>query len=135
MYGNRGFGNSMSPPVKEGEEVEVSIEAVGEKGDGIAKVQGFVLFVPNTKTGDNVKVRVTRVLSKVGFADVIGQASGAAPAAAEAELLCLPPPRRAGEATPRSASAASAWERTTGSNCSTDASSPCRPSERLIYIA
>jgi predicted RNA-binding protein with TRAM domain len=36
-------------PVQEGEEYDVVIEAVGEKGDGIAKVKNFVLFVPGTK--------------------------------------------------------------------------------------
>ncbi|MBI4441434.1 TRAM domain-containing protein [Candidatus Woesearchaeota archaeon] len=61
-------------PVKQGDELQVTIEGVGEKGDGIAKVKGFVLFVPNTKQGDQVMVRVNRVLAKVGFAEVIGQA-------------------------------------------------------------
>jgi len=61
-------------PVKEGDELDVKIEAVGEKGDGIAKKQGFVLFVPNAKTGDEVRVRVTRVLRNAGFAEVIGGA-------------------------------------------------------------
>jgi predicted RNA-binding protein with TRAM domain len=60
-------------PVKVGEELDVKIEAVGDKGDGIAKVKGFVLFVPNTKEGDEVKVKVTRVLRKVGFAEVAGE--------------------------------------------------------------
>ena len=68
------FGRSFAP-VKVGEEVEVKIEAFGEKGDGIAKVKGFVLFVPDTKEGDEVKVRITRVLSKVGFAEVVGEGS------------------------------------------------------------
>ena len=54
----------------------MTIEAVGEKGDGVGKVKGFVLFVPNTKAGDNVRVKITRVLSKVGFAEVIGPATG-----------------------------------------------------------
>ena len=63
---------SFEAPVNVGEELDVKIEAVGEKGDGIAKQQGFVLFVPNTKEGDEVKIRVTRVLRKVGFAEVIG---------------------------------------------------------------
>ena len=36
-------------PVRVGEEVDVKIEAVGEKGDGIARVKGFVLFVPGVK--------------------------------------------------------------------------------------
>ncbi|MFC1728409.1 TRAM domain-containing protein [Nanoarchaeota archaeon] len=63
-------------PVKVGEEIDVKVEAVGEKGDGIAKVKGFVLFIPNVKEGDEVKVRITKVLRKVGFADVVGEASG-----------------------------------------------------------
>jgi predicted RNA-binding protein with TRAM domain len=62
-------------PIKVGDEIDVQIEAVGEKGDGIAKVKGFVLFVPNTKQGDNVKIKVTRVLKNVGFAEVVGEAT------------------------------------------------------------
>lgn len=94
MYGDRqgGYGGSggysggrsggysggfqeTTAPVKVGDEIDVRIEAVGEKGDGIAKKSGFVLFVPNTKEGENVKIRVTKVLRKVGFAEVIGQAT------------------------------------------------------------
>lgn len=59
-------------PVREGDELDVKIEAVGEKGDGIAKKQGFVLFVPKTKAGDEVRIRVTKVLKNAGFAEVIG---------------------------------------------------------------
>ncbi len=62
----------------------VKIEAVGEKGDGIAKKDGFVLFVPSTKQGDEVKIRVTRVLQKVGFAEVVGEKSGEESQAEEA---------------------------------------------------
>jgi len=65
-------------PVKEGDELEVRIEAVGEKGDGIAKVNGFVLFVPNTKEGETVKIRVTKVLKNVGFAEKIGESEAPA---------------------------------------------------------
>ena len=69
--GRRDFGRDA--PVKVGDELDVKIEAVGEKGDGVAKKDGFVLFVPGTKQGENVKIKVTRVLQKVGFAEVIGQ--------------------------------------------------------------
>jgi len=62
-------------PVKVGDELDVKIEAVGEKGDGIAKKNGFVLFVPNTREGDEVHIKVTRVLRKVGFAEVVGEAT------------------------------------------------------------
>ncbi|MBN1156658.1 TRAM domain-containing protein [Candidatus Woesearchaeota archaeon] len=75
-------GQGRFAPVKVGEELDVKIEAVGEKGDGIAKKNGFVLFVPNTNEGDEVKIRVTKVLRKVGFAEVIG---GGAPAEPQSE--------------------------------------------------
>jgi len=82
---DRGFRSGGFAPVKVGDELDVKIEAVGEKGDGIAKKEGFVLFVPNTKEGDEVKVRITKVLRRVGFAEVVGEGSPEeAPAAEEA---------------------------------------------------
>jgi len=64
-----------SAPVNVGDELDVKIEAVGEKGDGISKKDGFVLFVPGVKEGDEVKIKVTRVLRNVGFAEVMGKGS------------------------------------------------------------
>lgn len=81
--GGGGFGERSFAPVKVGEELDVKIEAVGEKGDGIAKKNGFVLFIPGVKEGEEVKIRVTKVLRKVGFAEVVGK-GGSAPAAAPA---------------------------------------------------
>ncbi len=76
--GNRfgGGGRQNFAPIKVGEELDVTIEAVGEKGDGMAKIKGFVIFVPNTQKGDNVRIKVTRVLKNVGFAEVLGSAQG-----------------------------------------------------------
>lgn len=58
-------------PVKLGEELDVEIINVGEQGDGVAKVDGFVLFVPGAKTGEKVRVRVNKLCSKVGFAEMV----------------------------------------------------------------
>ncbi len=63
--------NDKEAPVKAGELHDVSIQSVGGKGDGIAKVRGFVLFVPNTKKGDYVKIKITKVLANAGFAEVV----------------------------------------------------------------
>ena len=65
--------NERVAPVNIGDTFEVAIDAVGEKGDGIAKVKGFVLFVPKVKKGDYVKIRITKVLKNVGFAEVVQQ--------------------------------------------------------------
>jgi len=75
--GSRGGGFS---PVKVGEEIDVTIEAVGEKGDGIAKKNGFVIFVPGVQQGDVVKIRITKVFRKMAFAEVIGEGTPAAAA-------------------------------------------------------
>ena len=76
MYGDSGFDSGSPAPVRVGDELEVTIEAVGAKGDGIAKKEGFVLFVPGVQKGDNVKIKITRVLRKVGFAEVVGTSEG-----------------------------------------------------------
>ena len=58
-------------PVRVGEIREVKIEAIGDKGDGIAKINGFVIFVPGTELNEKVKIKITKVLKKFGFAEVI----------------------------------------------------------------
>jgi predicted RNA-binding protein with TRAM domain len=74
---NGGFRRRNSfAPVKVGDELDVKVEAVGEKGDGIAKKKGFVLFIPDVKLNDEVRIRVTKVLNKVGFAESLGEAQG-----------------------------------------------------------
>lgn len=70
-----GFNQGVAP-INVGDEIDVRIEAVGAKGDGIARKKGFVIFVPGVKEGDEVRIRVTKVLRKVGFGEVIGESQG-----------------------------------------------------------
>ncbi len=54
--------NRSTPPVDEGDRLEVEIDSKGEEGDGIAYVEGgYVVFVPNTAIGDLVTVEVVSV--------------------------------------------------------------------------
>lgn len=63
-----------TPPVSEGDIVDVTVEAVGDEGDGIAKVdRGYVLIVPGGRPGDELSVRVERVHENVGFANIVSQ--------------------------------------------------------------
>jgi 23S rRNA (uridine2552-2'-O)-methyltransferase len=59
----------ITAPVRSGDELEVEIEDVGTEGDGIAKVEGFTLFVPGTTEGETLRVRVTDVKPRFGFAE------------------------------------------------------------------
>lgn len=62
-----------SSPINVGEVYDVKIEDIGREGDGIARVEGFVVFVPNTKKGDNVRVRISKVSRRVGFGEVVSE--------------------------------------------------------------
>jgi len=48
-------------PVEEGKVYTVTIDAKGAKGDGIAHVEGFVIFVAGGTVGESVKVKITSV--------------------------------------------------------------------------
>jgi predicted RNA-binding protein with TRAM domain len=60
-----------STPVNVGEEYEVKIEDLGRDGDGIARVEGFVVFVPGAGVGDEVKIRISATRRKFAFAEVV----------------------------------------------------------------
>ena len=69
----RSTGES-GPPVEEGEVREVTIETLGDKGDGIAKVErGYVVIVPDAELGDDVTVEITSVRENVSFASVLAE--------------------------------------------------------------
>ena len=57
----------MAAPVHKGEELELSIESLAYGGNGVARHDGFVVFVRGGLPGDRVRARVTKV--KRGFAE------------------------------------------------------------------
>ena len=76
--GRHGFGiksNYFLPkPVKVGDEVDVTIEATASKGDGIAKKDGFVIFVKDAKQGQSVKVKINEVRARFAIGELVGSA-------------------------------------------------------------
>ena len=42
-----------------GRQVELVIEGLGARGDGFARLDGRLVFVPSTLAGDRVRVRLT----------------------------------------------------------------------------
>jgi predicted RNA-binding protein with TRAM domain len=66
-----GYEFGRQPPVQEGGTYDVKIQDIGREGDGIARIENFVVFVPGTKVGDQVKIRITKVLRRVAFAETV----------------------------------------------------------------
>lgn len=59
---NSGFKKFETPkPVAIGDTIDVTIESVGGQGDGIAKVDGFIIFVKGAQKGENCKIKVVDV--------------------------------------------------------------------------
>jgi predicted RNA-binding protein with TRAM domain len=67
-YANRSFG---SKPVEMGKEYIVQITETSRKGDGVAKIQGFVIFVKDAQIGQNVKAKVTSVGERFATAEIV----------------------------------------------------------------
>jgi predicted RNA-binding protein with TRAM domain len=62
------------PPVDEGERRDVTIESVGDQGDGIAKVErGYVVIVPGARPGDEPTIEIDQVKENVAFATVVDE--------------------------------------------------------------
>jgi len=62
---NEGRSSMDTPaPVEVGKEYEVNIEDIAREGDGIARVEGFVIFVADTKVGDAANIQIDKVMRR-----------------------------------------------------------------------
>jgi 23S rRNA (uracil1939-C5)-methyltransferase len=59
----------MSAPVRTGEELELQIDSLAYGGNGVARHDGFVIFVRGALPGDCVRAEVTK--TKRGFAEAV----------------------------------------------------------------
>jgi predicted RNA-binding protein with TRAM domain len=58
-------------PVELGQEYEGKIEDISRRGDGVAKIKGFVIFVPNVEKGEHVKFKITKVGRRFAVAELV----------------------------------------------------------------
>ena len=61
----------MEAPIKKNQEYIVDIIDNGFEGEGIAKIDNFTIFVPNSIKGEKVKVLIVKVLSSHAFGKVL----------------------------------------------------------------
>jgi predicted RNA-binding protein with TRAM domain len=54
-----------------GEELEVNITDLSPKGEGMTKIQGYVIHVPDAKPGNRVKIKITQIGEKAANAEII----------------------------------------------------------------
>jgi predicted RNA-binding protein with TRAM domain len=93
-FGGRRFGgprferDDEPKPIKVGEEYDVEIKETGSKGDGIARIKNFVVFVNGAKLGEKARIKITDVRNRFAIGEKTGAASETAteaPQESEAE--------------------------------------------------
>jgi len=71
--GRRETGGFVPKPVEVGKEYEAEIQELSRRGEGIARIEGLVIFVPNAKQGEHVKIKITRISRRFAEAEVVGE--------------------------------------------------------------
>jgi predicted RNA-binding protein with TRAM domain len=70
--GRRGHGKGFKRcPVEMGKEYEVEITETIPQGEGMARIQGFVVRVANAKLGDHLKIKITRTGGMTANAEIV----------------------------------------------------------------
>ncbi len=64
-------GSPTSKPVEVDGTYEVDITEISSKGDGIARIQGFIVFVQNGKVQKKIKIKVTEVRERFAKASIV----------------------------------------------------------------
>jgi predicted RNA-binding protein with TRAM domain len=64
--------NQGPKPVEVGKEYDVEVTELSRRGDGVAKIQGFVVFVKGAKLGEKVKIRIETVGPRFATATALG---------------------------------------------------------------
>ncbi|MGC8811990.1 MAG: TRAM domain-containing protein [Candidatus Aenigmatarchaeota archaeon] len=74
--GFKKFGQriDLPKPIKVGEEYDVEINEVGSRGDGIARIKNFVVFVGNTKKGEKAHIKIKEVRNRFAIGEKVGKA-------------------------------------------------------------
>ena len=73
-YGRGGGGDDRGDfgpkPVKVGDELDLTIEAIAAKGDGIAKKDGFVIFIKGAQMGQTYKIKITEIKARSAVGEI-----------------------------------------------------------------
>jgi len=64
-------GKGIDYPFEIGDEYEVDIEDMTPRGDGVAKIKGFPVFICNAKPKEHLKVKITDIGSGCADAEIV----------------------------------------------------------------
>ena len=62
-------------PVEVGKEYDVEVTEISRRGDGVARIQGFIVFVKGAKVGEKIKIKIETVGPRFATAIMVGASS------------------------------------------------------------
>jgi len=66
-------------PVEAGKEYKVRIIDRSERGEGVARIEGFIVFVRGAKPGEEVRIRVSNVGARAATGEIIPETAATVP--------------------------------------------------------
>jgi len=71
---NRGRGRQFPPkPVEIGREYDVEVQETSRRGEGIARIKGLVIFIPNANPGDRPRIKIIRISRRFAEAEIVSK--------------------------------------------------------------
>jgi len=58
-------------PVKINEEYDVEVKEIGSKGDGVARIKNFVVFIPGAKKGEKARIKIKSVRERFAIGEKV----------------------------------------------------------------
>lgn len=62
---------NVKKPVELDKIYEAKIEEISRKGDGVAKIEGFVIFIAKAQKGETIKFKITRVGNRFAIGELV----------------------------------------------------------------
>ena len=62
---------AVEKPVQLGQTVEITIDNYGHEGEGVGRIEGFAVFIPEALKGETVRIRITEVRKNFARGEVL----------------------------------------------------------------
>jgi translation initiation factor 2 subunit 2 len=59
----------VSENLEEGTIMEVEIQSTSKRGDGVVKMGRYIMYVANSKPGQKVKIKISRISGSIVFTE------------------------------------------------------------------